>query len=239
MKKIAALTLAIGFLLTACMPAPATNLPAPTVDLNATAEVFVQQTLQALPTMTTAPTNTPVVVTETATLAPTETATATSDITATATVSTIATTQPAGTVTSTASASTGTVSATLGSATIITTTTATATLTPIPNGIPSATETLHPRFYGTLPPNVPYSGIELVNKSKAEAYISLQVTLRDGSISILEYPVGGLFAIRAPAGKYKYVAWVGGNKIIGSFVLDNSKDIRITIYKDRVEIKTR
>jgi hypothetical protein len=115
----------------------------------------------------------------------------------------------------------------------------TATFTFTPNAGASATQTLHPRFYGTLPPYLPYNSIELVNKSKAEAYISLQVTTSDGYTTIIEYPVGKLFVTQAPVGKYKYVAWVGGNKIIGSFVLSSSNNLRITIYKDRVEVKSR
>lgn len=219
MKKTAILTIAMGLLLSSCLPAPTTDLPAPTVDLNATAAILVQQTLQALPSITTAPSNTPVIAPETPTVSSSATSTAQSAT-------------PTGTLpTQTLSSITATKSSTA--------TTATAWITLSPNGTVSATETLHPRFYGTLPPSVPYNSIELVNKSKAEAYISLQVTMADGSITILEYPVGGLFSVQAPVGKYKYVAWVGGNKLIGAFSLSKSNDIRITIYKDRIEIKNR
>jgi len=219
MKKFVVLAIALGMFVSSCLPAPATNAPAASVDLDATAAVFVQQTLEALPTITTAPTNTAVVAVETTTPSPTETSTTQSEaVTGTST--------PTGTLDT--------------STTLISTSfTTTPSFTFTPNGIASATQTLHPRFYGTLPPNLPYSGIELVNKSKAEAYISLQATTKDGYTTILEYPVGNLFAIQAPVGKYKYVAWVGGNKIVGSFTLGNGSDLRITIYKDRVEIKQR
>lgn len=222
MKKIVTLALAIGLFVSSCLPAAVTDIPAPAVDLNATADVFVQQTLQAFPSVTTAPTNTPVVVTETATTAPSETPTvqAETSITSTGTLSI-----------NTAITFTSTQATTLpGTLTAF-------TFTPIASA--GATETLHARFYGTLPPKVPYNSIELVNKAKAEAYISLQVTLPDGSVTILEYPVAGLFAVQAPVGKYKYVAWVGGNKITGTFVLDASTDLRITIFKDRIEVKKR
>jgi len=236
MKKIVILALAIGMLVTSCSPASVTDVPAPAVDLNATADVFVQQTLQALPSFTTAPTNTPVV--ETVTTTPSETPTVqaeTSTVNPTTTSGTVA-------ITSTETLTTTTLtniasSFTLTPATLPSTSTATLAFTPNPNA--TATETLHSRFYGTLPPNVPHNSLELVNKSKAEAYISLQVTVADGSTTIIEYPVGGLFAVQVPVGRYKYVAWVGGNKITGSFVLDKDTDLRLIIYKDRVEVKTR
>lgn len=225
MKKIVLLAIALGMVVSSCLPAPATNVPAASVDLDATAAVFVQQTLDALPSITLAPTNTSVVAAETTTPSLTET-------------STVQAEAITGTSTATGTLSTSTAADTATTQTPVSFTT-TASFTFTPNGSASATQTLHPRFYGTLPPNLPYSGIELVNKSKAEAYISLQATTKDGYTTILEYPVGNLFAIQAPVGKYKYVAWVGGNKIIGSFALGNGSDLRITIYKDRVEIKQR
>lgn len=232
MKKIVILTIAILLFASSCLPAPATDVPLPAVDLEATAAVFVQQTLDALPTITTAPTNTPVVINETATSVPSETPTvqietATADQTLTAGTGVT----PTGTLT--------TLTTTVTSTQLTNPGTITATLTFTPNAGASATQTLHSRFYGTLPPDLPYNGIELINKSKAEAYISLQVTTAGGYTTILEYPVGKLFSIQAPIGKYKYVAWVGGNKLQGSFVLDGSNELRITMFKDRIEIKKR
>lgn len=223
MKKIVILTIAMALFVSSCLPAPATDLPASSVDLNATAAVFVQQTLLALPSITSAPTNTPVIVVETPTAALSRSNTPNQTLTT-------------GTVTPTGTLSTSTLASVTAAQTVITFT-ATASFTPLPNGVASPTETLHPRFYGTLPPEVPYNNIELVNKSKAEAYISLQVTTVDDLKTILEYPVGGLFSIQAPVGKYVYVVWVGGKKIVGVFTLNNSNGLRITIYKDRIEIK--
>ena len=77
----------------------------------------------------------------------------------------------------------------------------------------------------------------LVNSSRAEVYISLQCTTKDGYVTIIEYPVGRKIEINAPAGRYVYVAWVGGVKIVGKFGLDKFQDLTLTIYKDRVEIK--
>ncbi len=223
MKKVVILTLAIGFFASACLPAPATDIPTSAVDLNATAAVLALQTLDAIPSFTAVPTNTPVVVAEATTPAPTNTQTLQAE---TGTLTTGTVTTP-----------TGTISTAGGPTFTVTPTGSTATVTPSVGG--TATQTLHPRFYGTLPPNLPYNGIELLNRSKAEAYISLQGTTIDGYTTILEYPVGGLFSIQAPVGKYKYVAWVGGNKIVGSFVLSRTNDVRITIYKDRIEVRIK
>ena len=97
--------------------------------------------------------------------------------------------------------------------------------------------TLAIRTYGTLPPEVPFSIVTLVNKAKTEAYISLQVTMPDGKYSILEYPVEGRIEIKAPVGSYLYVAWVGGRKMVGEFRLRHDDDLTITLYKDRVAIQ--
>lgn len=114
--------------------------------------------------------------------------------------------------------------------------TATASLPPLP-GLPTASPTLGIRLYGTLPPDVPFTDITIWNKSRAEAYISLQVTLNDGRYSILEYPVKNRVKIKAPLGSYIYVAWVGGNKMVGSFRLHAGDGIAIYLYKDRVVVR--
>jgi len=88
-----------------------------------------------------------------------------------------------------------------------------------------------------LPPAVPFSRITLVNKAKAEAYISLQVTMPDGKYSIIEYPVEGSIKIEAPVGSYVYVAWVGGRKMTGNFRLHQGDELLITLYKDRIAVK--
>lgn len=112
-------------------------------------------------------------------------------------------------------------------------------ITSTPTLVPGVTPiwTLAIRNYGTLPPAVPFSHITLVNKAKTEAYISLQVTMPDGTYSILEYPVEGRIKIQAPVGSYLYVTWVGGRKMVGEFRLKNNDDVTITLYKDRVVIQ--
>lgn len=228
MKKIFFLVTALGLLLSACLPAalqqPEAASPAPVseADLQLTAAVFVQQTLEAIPTVTTAPSETPVVKTATHTSVPTET-------------SAPSETPAGGTETATSSGS-ATITATLGSTATDATTTSTVI---IPSATPAITGTAHPQFYGTQSPYLPSGSIQLVNKSKVEVYISLQGTTQDGYTTILEYPVNGTIKTNAPAGKYVYVAWVGGNKLIGKFSLGRLDGIVINIYKDRIEIKAQ
>lgn len=90
--------------------------------------------------------------------------------------------------------------------------------------------------YGTLPPAVPYSTIKLINRSKTQVYISLQVVSRKGGPAILEYPVRGRVEVQAPVGSYTYVAWVGGRKMTGEFRLHQDKNLQVVIYRDRIEI---
>lgn len=92
-------------------------------------------------------------------------------------------------------------------------------------------------MYGTLPPYVPFSDITVWNKSRAEAYISLQVTINDGRYSILEYPVRNRVKVKAPLGSYVYVAWVGGAKFVGTFRLSSTDSLTIYLYKDKVVIR--
>jgi hypothetical protein len=202
-------------------PTPGTG---PTVDPNSQFQTAVAQTLTAQPTLpsgsvtdtATTPAASPVVSnTDTATLAISATPTGTlqtdtpvAGLSATSNVVT-ATNLP-GNVTPSATLAAGQV-------------------TPI--------WTLAIRTYGTLPPEVPFNIITLVNKAKTEAYISLQVTMPDGKYSILEYPVEGRIKIKAPVGSYLYVTWVGGRKMVGEFRLGHNDDLTITLYRDRVAIQ--
>jgi len=111
-----------------------------------------------------------------------------------------------------------------------------ATPTTSETGGPTLTPTLGILTYGTLPPAVPFSKVTLINKSKAQAYISLQNYPTEGNVAILEYPVKKRVEVKAPLGHYVYVVWVGGNKIAGSFTLHKGNDITITIFKDKVTI---
>jgi len=92
-------------------------------------------------------------------------------------------------------------------------------------------------LYGTLPPAVPSAKITVLNKSKTQAYISLQNYPPVNEDAFLEYPVEKKVNVRAPLGYYLYVVWVGGRKIVGEFRLHKDDDLTITIYKDKVEVK--
>jgi hypothetical protein len=88
-----------------------------------------------------------------------------------------------------------------------------------------------------MPPALPYGEITLINRSKADVYISLRCVTKDDLVTIIEYPVNKVITARSPAGQYTYVVWVGGRKITGSFSLGKSEDLTINIFKDRVGIR--
>lgn len=217
-KTVVVLASILALLLGACLPIfNSTPGPDTVLDPAATSlfQTAVAQTLTAQPTLTAAPvTNTAVISaaspTLPATLPPTDTQTFTP-------VPNLTTT-PA---TATGVAANGTPA---GTATLVA-------------GQVTAIWTLAVRTYGTLPPAVPFAQVTLVNRAKAEAYISLQVTMNDGRYSILEYPVEGTIKIQAPVGSYLYVAWVGGNKMVGNFRLHQDDDMSIILYKDKIVIK--
>jgi hypothetical protein len=218
MKRTAVIVFAAAFLLSACIP----GLPqlqqtneTPIVDLQATdaamAETHSAETLNALPT----PTLEPATDTPSPTSTETETPTATEPVTETATET--ATPDPNTTATETA--------------------TATGTLPTATQFNPTATETLYARFFGTQPPALPYGKVRLINRAKAEVYVSLYCTTVDGYTTIIEYPVSGRMNVSAPAGKYTYVAWVGGRQFQGAFGLGKGDEAEITFMKDKVTIK--
>jgi len=224
MRRTAGLFLAMALFLSACIP----SLPFPQwmgagssgedqATQTALAAALTVETLN-LPTMTLPPSNTPV-----------PTRTKTQPVAATKTIPPLPTHSATPQDTPTASAPL---------ATLETSTLATPGDATLPaQSSPTATETLHPRTYGTLPPSIPYGKIELRNKSKTEVYVSLQCRTVDGYSTILEYPVGGTFRVSAPAGQYIYVAWVGGRKFEGKFKLDRYGEIRLTFEKNKVTVK--
>jgi hypothetical protein len=215
MKKIFFLLAALCFIVSACSsPATPQAGPAPLsdADIQATVAFEVEQTLQSLPTPTLVPSNTPVVLDSTST--PTEAV-------------------PTPIPTETQNPSLLTLTATLG---VVGTAGASSTPSFTPSPAPIGTNQY--QYYGTMPPNLPSGSISMINMSKLDAYISLQCTTPDGYKTIIEYPVGGSrINFSAPAGKYIYVAWVGGRKTSGDFKLDKFQDLKITIRKDKIEIK--
>jgi hypothetical protein len=226
MKKMPFLLAALCLTLSACIPAalqPQSASPAPIsdADIQATVAAQVEQTIQALPTPSLAPSNTPVVVT--ATNAPTQTQT-----------------QVVATPTATQNSNLLTLTATLGTVTVTVGTVGTlpftATFNPALSVTPTGTS--HYQYYGTMPPNLPSGYISLFNMSKRDAYISLQCSTLDGYETVIEYPVGGsTINTSAPAGQYVYVAWIGGKKFSGSFKLGKLEELKILMYKDHVEVK--
>lgn len=226
MKRFLFALSALGLMLGACMPAfsQPQNVPSPIseADLQGTAAVLSQQTLQSLPTETSLPSETPVVHTPSHT--PTQpTATETVNpalLTLTATL--LAGTPSEGTQTSI----TGT-PPTQGSV-------ETPSATTIP---PTLDGTARPLSFGTLPPALPAGTLSLFNKSDVDVYISLRCVTKEGYVTILEYPVKQNFNVNAPAGSYTYIAWVGGRQFDGSFSLDKDGFITVTFFKDRINVK--
>jgi hypothetical protein len=88
-----------------------------------------------------------------------------------------------------------------------------------------------------LPPGTDYGKITLQNKSKTEVYVSLQCTTFRGYQSIMEqFVTRGSSTIKAPLGNYVYVAYVGGKKKVGSFVLKNPDHLTITFTRSEINI---
>ena len=227
MKKPLFVVLILSLALSACLPAFLQQQPAANNSTGEAPQVNIQETAAAMAgTM----------AVQTIAALPTPTLVAPSKVVAIPLTSTVpATVNPGILVTTTLPTSSPTATAVTATATPPVNM---ATQTPTPgSGLATPTVTLHVRYYGTLPPKLPYGFITLSNKSKAEAYISLQCTTTDGYTTILEYPVKGTFDVNAPTGKYRYVAWVGGNKMTGDFSLSKRQELFITLYKDEVSIK--
>lgn len=217
-KRSVVLGSVLALWLGACLPFSLTPGTGPTVDTQGTVNAVnsaVAQTLAAQPTLTTVPlTETPTPVLASPLPAATESPTGV----------------PTDTPTLVPNLTTTPVTATLGTldqAPTVTLAVGQGTLIP----------TLTIRTYGTLPPEVPFSRVRLINKSKTEAYISLQVTMPDERYSIIEYPVEGTVTIQAPIGSYLYVAWVGGNKMVGEFRLFRGENLSITLFRDKVVVQ--
>lgn len=207
MKKLLLVTLGLSLILSACMPAFLTQSSDPTPTLSLAAPVEVAS---ASPTPEILASATPL-PSATDTSLPTSTNSPLPP-TETATAIPTLTNTP-----STVTPSTGT---------------PTLTFTPV-----TFTATLGFQSYGTLPPLVPSGKLLLMNKSHAQAYISIQCVNKEGTVSIIEFPVGKWTETKAPAGRCDYVAWIGGRQFTGSFSLDTGGQRTITLYKNRIKIK--
>lgn len=229
MKKTIISSLVLFLMVSACLPAiPQPQVP-PTpmseAELQATAAVLSQQTLQALPTNTALPSAPPVISSPSETVAQPAATETTNPVILTLTATLLAGT-PAGDGQAATTGTAETPPALIGGTPAATTLPPTATL-----------GTAQPLFYGTLPPDLPYGTINFFNKSHVDVYISLRCVTKEGYITIIEYPVKKNFNAGAPAGRYTYVAWVGGRQFDGSFVMDKDGFITITFFKDRINVK--
>jgi len=219
MKKFLVPIVVLMVITGACLPVAAPTESAPQVDIQATINSIVNtaaaQTLAALPSPTTAlPTDTGTPVVESS---------STPDIT-----DTLSTSPVPNLTTTPVTATSGAVDDSSNTPTVTPTTIpATATLTP----------TLGVITHGTLPPAVPFSDVYLINKSKLQAYITLELCDTEAAGTILGYPVQNTVKIKAPLGNYIYTVWVGGRRINGELKVIKSNDLKITIYKDKVVIQ--
>ena len=222
MKKVIVMMIIASLLLGACLPgflrpeptATASPLPISVAELEGTATALSMEAVQPLASPTLEAVNTPVSPTETNTSAPTDTPIPT------------ATENPA------LLALTATLSTVVADMTSTPGITSTQTALSTPTlGTPG------PLHYGTMPPNLPYGDITLLNQAKAQVYISLRCVTKDGYVTIIEYPVAKMVKTTAPAGNYTYVVWVGGRQIVGDFALGKSQSLTIKIFKDKVIIK--
>ena len=102
---------------------------------------------------------------------------------------------------------------------------------------PTTTETLVPLSYGSVPPGTATGKVKLINSANAEVYVSLQGTTNDGARVINEYPVSGSMNVKAPAGWYIYVAWIGGEKFSGQFKLGGGSSHTLTFYINKVVVE--
>ena len=212
MKRIIILVL-VAILASACSALQSGQAPAPSVDIQATVDARVRQSVAETQAAQPSPTTVP----------PTDTPTSVVASSPTATVDAPSSTPVPNLTTTPATATLGTENPTF-------------TATQPVSGEPTLTPTLGILTWGTLPPAVPYTSITIINKSKLQAYISLQNDPPQ-QVAIMEYPVKKQISIDAPIGYYIYVVWVGGRKITGDFMLHHDEALTITIYKDQVTIK--
>jgi hypothetical protein len=217
MKKLLVVTFLLACVAGGCLPAApqqaATPLPISEEELQATAALLSRLTLEAMPTGTPRPSETPVILpaTETPTSKP-----------------------PTEIPTETPNPVLLTLTATLGAGTAE----GTGGLGSLPfTNTPAMTQAEpQPLSHGTLPPQIPFGEILINNRANVDAYISLRCVTADGNVTILEYPVKTSAEGRAPAGQYTYIAWVGGTQFSGSFALAKGEEITINLHKDRVAI---
>jgi LysM repeat protein len=103
----------------------------------------------------------------------------------------------------------------------------------------SPTATQEPKEFSDnseIPKNAAYATIWLVNKSETEVYISLHTSRADGSNAVNEYPVNKRVEAEIPTGWTDYVAYVGGRKFTGGFMLKEGTQHTITFNRSKVVV---
>lgn len=220
-RRIYFVVLVLSIALSACAPGLS---PIAAGDSQATAIALARTqaalTLMSLPTPTLPPSNTPL-PTFTNTTAPSATKRATK--TATNTPEMTGTTSGAGTSTL-AGAGTGTAPAATNTVTVVVSGTATVTRTPTPG----------PLLWGTVPPEVPFGFVTLVNLTNDMVYISFHCKLESGLTSYLEYPVYATLKVKLPSGPCHYVAWVKGQQFTGDVHIKKFEEYTFTFKPQKV-----
>ena len=230
-RHLITLGLILAFALSACMPGIPLVSPnqsqATTIALAGTQAAY---TLAALPTLTLPPSNTPL-PTFTLTTAPTATKAPTKAATATLATSTASGTQAA-TGTQLTSAS---LTQAGGSATSTLTVTGTAAT---PAGTATITRTPTPGvlLWGTVPPEVPWGRVHLINGTSDMVYISFHCTLENGLTSYLEFPVYSRLTVSIPAALCHYVAWVKGKEFTGDIRIKKLLEYTFTFKNQKILI---
>ena len=87
-----------------------------------------------------------------------------------------------------------------------------------------------------IPKNAAYATVWLINKSETEVYISLHTSRADGSNALNEFPVKNRFSVEIPVGWVDYVAYVGGRKFTGGFMLKEDTQHTITFNRSKVVV---
>ena len=108
-----------------------------------------------------------------------------------------------------------------------------------PTAVPPVVSTQKPQKFSDnseIPNNAAYATVWLINKSEAEVYISLNTSRADGSNGLNEFPVKNRLSVEIPTGWVDYVAYVGGRKFTGGFMLKEGTQHTITFNRSKVVV---
>ncbi len=91
-------------------------------------------------------------------------------------------------------------------------------------------------YAGDIPKNASTATVRLVNKADADVYVSLRTARADGTNAINEFPVNRTVIVEIPSGWIDYVAWVGGVKYTGGFLLQEGSVHTLTFNRSKVAV---